>query len=94
MKVVWSDSAEADLLAIWIEIASARPRSADRMIDELDRACGRLARAPGSGRSRDELSPGLRSLPVRRYVIFYRASAGRLEVARVLHGARDLDALF
>ena len=34
--------------------------------------------------------PGLRSLAYGRYVIFYRAIEDGAEIARVLHGARDL----
>jgi len=45
-------------------------------------------------RCRDELAPGLRSLPVGNYVVFYRGREGGIEVIRVLHGARDIDALF
>lgn len=46
------------------------------------------------GRSREELAPGLRSFPVARYVVFYRTGHRGIEIARVLHGARDLDLLF
>ena len=49
---------------------------------------------PYVGRHREELSPRLRSLPVGNYVIFYRPMEDGIEVARVLHGARDLPPLF
>jgi toxin ParE1/3/4 len=49
---------------------------------------------PELGRLREELSPRLRSFPVGRYVIFYRPMENRIEIARVLHGARDLPPLF
>jgi toxin ParE1/3/4 len=39
------------------------------------------------GRSREELVPGLRSLPFGRYVM-------GIVIVRVLHGARDLGPLF
>jgi toxin ParE1/3/4 len=38
--------------------------------------------------------PSLRSLPVGNYVIFYRPTQDDVEVTRVLHGTRDIDALF
>lgn len=44
------------------------------------------------GRLRGELATGLRSFPVGRYVIFYRALSNGIEIVRVLHGARDLSA--
>lgn len=46
------------------------------------------------GRLRDELTEGLRSFPVGRYVIFYRIVQDGVEIVRVLHGARDLDSIF
>lgn len=46
------------------------------------------------GRARDELKPGLRSFPVKSCVIFYRLENSRIEIVRVVRGARDLKALF
>ena len=46
------------------------------------------------GRARDELSPGLRSFPFGRYVIFYEPIEGGIDFVRVLHSARDVDAQF
>ena len=37
---------------------------------------------------------GLRSFPVDRYVIFYLQDQDCLRIVRVLHGARDVDAVF
>jgi len=53
-----------------------------------------LARNPGIGRSRADLGfPEVRSWRVdgfRRYLIFYRELPDRIQIWRVLHGARDL----
>jgi toxin ParE1/3/4 len=46
------------------------------------------------GRVRDELVPSLRSFPVGKYVIFYRPIENGIEIARILHGARDLPSIF
>jgi toxin ParE1/3/4 len=46
------------------------------------------------GRPRDELAVGLRSLPVGDYLVFYRSGKDGIEVARILSGYRDLDAIF
>ena len=46
------------------------------------------------GRVRDELEPGMRSFPFGRYVIFYMPIDEGIDVVRVLHGARDIDAIF
>lgn len=93
-RVRQSRLAAADLLELWIHIAREDVAAADRLLDRIDGVCAKLAVSPALGRSREELAPGLRSFPVGRYVIFYRPAAGGIELARVLHGARDLDLLF
>jgi toxin ParE1/3/4 len=45
-------------------------------------------------RQREELSPRLRSFPVGSYIIFYRPTQDGVEIARILHGARDFPPLF
>jgi toxin ParE1/3/4 len=49
---------------------------------------------PVIGRTREELSHGLRSFPFGRYVIFYRLNEYGVEIVRVLHGARNIPPLF
>ncbi len=99
-RVRRSRLAAADLLDIWLHIARENEDAADRLLDRIEETCRRLAQSPALGRSRDELSPGLRSFPVGRYVLFYRPRKDRkgetagIELARVLHGSRDLDLLF
>lgn len=46
------------------------------------------------GRARDELAAELRSFPFGRYVIFYEPIEDGIDVVRVLHSARDIDAVF
>ncbi|OGV70020.1 MAG: hypothetical protein A3K19_28665 [Lentisphaerae bacterium RIFOXYB12_FULL_65_16] len=94
MRLVVSDAARADLIGIWAYIARHNPAAADAFLDRLYAQCQQLAGVPGLGRTRDELLPGLRSLPVARYVIFYRVTGEALEIARVLSAYRDIDALF
>jgi toxin ParE1/3/4 len=86
--------AAADLLELWVHIARDNVDAADRLLDRIDEVCTKLAASPELGRSRDELAPGLRSFPVGRSIIFYRPRPGGIELARVLHGSRDLDLLF
>ena len=94
-QVVISIAARADLDDIWFYIASDSPANADRFLDRLiDVATGTLAVAPFSGRGREELGDGLRSLPVENYLIFYRVRNSTVEILRVIHGARDLGAIF
>jgi len=80
---------------IWSYIASESPDVADQTIDGIYAGLARLALFPLAGRLRDELSPGLRSYFIRpRHTVFYRVKEDRLEIAHVLHHARDLSRFF
>jgi toxin ParE1/3/4 len=93
--VDWSPEAEQDLLAVWNYLArEASPDVADEQLRSLDRACEALAQWPHSGRARDELFRDVRSIAVEAYVIFYRVGDSAIEIIRVLHRRRDVDAIF
>ena len=86
--------AAADILDIWGYIAEDSLAAADRWVDGLDQQFALLAAQPMMGRVREELAPGVRSFPFGRYVVFYVPLSDGIDVARVLHGARDFGALF
>jgi toxin ParE1/3/4 len=86
--------AAADILDIWDHIAEDSLDQADRWIDKLDEKFGILATQPLMGRAREELAADLRSFPFGRYVIFYMPAQDGIDVVRVLHSARDVDAAF
>jgi toxin ParE1/3/4 len=67
---------------------------ADRGVDKPNEKFKLFAKQPLTGRARDELAAGQRSFPFGRYVIFYEPIEGGLDVVRVLHSARDIDAVF
>jgi toxin ParE1/3/4 len=92
--VLRTSRANLDLIEAAFRIAGENPTAADRWLDTIDEKCQLLARMPGLGRKRPDLSPDLHSLPVGHYVIFYRPAADGIQVIRVLHGARDIPALF
>jgi toxin ParE1/3/4 len=95
MSVVFrTRQADADLTEIALQIAKQNPQAADRWLDLIDAKCQTLSRMPEMGRKRFDLSSGLRSLAVNNYVIFYRPLSDGIQVVRVLHGARDIPALF
>lgn len=93
-KVVKRPLAATDLDEIWWYIAQDNPDAADRFLDKIEERCRTLAQFPNMGVSRDELHPGLRSLPVGKYLIFYLTIEGGIEVVRVLPGMMDIDAFF
>ena len=92
--IVQRPEAAADLLDIWLHIAPQNLAAADRLADRIALQCGHLAEMPRLGRARDDLAAGLRSFTVGSYVLFYVPLNDGIELIRVLHGARDLDALF
>jgi toxin ParE1/3/4 len=88
-----SQQARTDLTEIWLYIAERDPATADRVLDEIERIFRLIATRPRMGRERSELRPGIRSFSVMSWIIFYRADEVSIEIVRVLHGARDLDAI-
>jgi toxin ParE1/3/4 len=85
-----SPLARSDLDQIWEHIARDNPSAARAMIARIIAAMEKLVEFPGLDPERDDLAPGLRSFPVRRYPILYRPRGGAVEIARVVHGARKL----
>ncbi|MBK9364011.1 MAG: type II toxin-antitoxin system RelE/ParE family toxin [Rubrivivax sp.] len=86
--------AAADILDIWDHIAEDSLDQADRWVDKLDEKFKLIAAQPLMGRARHELAADLRSFPFGRYVIFYAPVDGGIDVVRLLHSARDVDAAF
>jgi len=90
-----SPEAEQDLFDIATYLsAEASATTADEYLRKIFRAGERIRGRPLSGRARDELMPGIRSVLVHPYAVFYRVRSASVEVARVLHQRRDLDAVF
>lgn len=90
----FSPDASQDLDDIYNYIAQRDPRAAARLIADIEQRCRTLAQFPGTGRSREDLSPGLRQSTIRGYAILYRPRNSGVEIARVVHGARDLPSLY
>ena len=94
IEPILASDARADLREIWYEIARGRDEAtADRMTASILARCREHARFPETGRSREEWGPGVRSFPVRPYVVVYRPIPESIQVLRIFHGRRDLDRL-
>jgi toxin ParE1/3/4 len=94
-RLVWAPAARNDLRDIWrYFVGVASPEIADRLLRDIQRAGERVRQRPLAWRARDEVMPGLRSILVHPYVIFYRFSEGTVEIVRVLHQRRNLAAVF
>lgn len=96
--IVRRPRARTDLLeaVLWLR-ENASARVAEEFVDEVGRALGLLSRHPlaGSGYAGMRLGiQGLRSFRVGEtpYLLFYLAEDRRIDLVRVLHGRRDIDA--
>ncbi len=89
--------AETDLDDIWLYVAkeSGSIEIANRLIDTLTNRFFMLAGFPYVGRARDDdFGPGCRSVAVGEYVIVYCRENEDVLILCVVHGRRDLEALF
>lgn len=93
-EYVLSVDAELDLDEIWSYIAQDKIDAADRWIAKLFDAFEALARTPGMGHRRKDLT-GYPVLfwPVGAYLILYRAQSERIEIVAVTQGSRDIPSL-
>ena len=90
-KVVYAPEADDDIFGIVDFIARDKPEAARNWIRKIRETCDTIATQPGMGEVRPGFGvPGCRSLSVGNYVIFFRAIEGGIEVARVIHGNRDM----
>jgi plasmid stabilization system protein ParE len=90
-RVLYTPSAETDLLDAWLFIAEEDPIAADRVLDTIDREANTLSSQPQMGRARPELGVGVRSWPTSTpYILFYASEGEDLIVLRVLHHAREV----
>jgi toxin ParE1/3/4 len=91
LPVIRSELAERDLEAILDYLDERSPRAAERLTAQIEEKCRLLGQFPGMGRARDELAPGLRSVVVEQYILFYRITTDAVQVVRILHGSRDIE---
>ena len=100
MAIVQSTTAARDLEDQAAYLARRSAPTAQRFMDAAEAAFSLLERMPEMGSVWEARRPalaGLRLWPIRgfeKHVIVYRPLDDGIEVVRVLHGARDLEAAF
>ena len=91
MKVLWTDSAVAQLQAIHDYLAQTSPDYALRIVDRLTRRSIQIAVLPNSGRMVPEFERNeIREVIEGRYRIIYLVEPEQVQVLAVIHGARGL----
>jgi toxin ParE1/3/4 len=79
----------------FINESSGSARTAKRFTDRIVDRCRKIGDLPFGGRRRDDLSPGLRTIPFEnRTIIAYRVLEDCVEITNVFYGGRDYEALF
>ncbi|MDX8445086.1 type II toxin-antitoxin system RelE/ParE family toxin [Mesorhizobium captivum] len=73
-------------------VAERNPNAAIRLVDALERRWDLLTLHPFSGAPRDDIAPGVRHLIVGEYLTLYRVGEDAIEIVRVLHGRRNIEA--
>lgn len=86
--------ADADLISLWNYIAQESVSSADKLLSKIEEKSLLYAQNPRLGRLRPEIQPELRSFAVSPYVVFYTPIEDGIYIIRVLHGRRDVRAIF
>ncbi len=94
MKASLTPQAEADLEGIGDRIADGNPARAVTYVRELRERVERIGEFPHAGPPRPQWGDGIRIAVHGKYLIVYRVRDETVQILRVVHGARDLDALF
>ncbi|MEO1526869.1 MAG: type II toxin-antitoxin system RelE/ParE family toxin [Planctomycetota bacterium] len=90
-KVIYAPEADDDIFGIVEFIARDKPEAARNWMLKIRETCDTIATQPKLGEERPGFGvPGCRSFSVGSYAIFFRAIEGGIEVARVIHGSRDM----
>ncbi|CDX13265.1 Plasmid stabilization system [Mesorhizobium sp. ORS 3324] len=92
MKYRLLPRAESDVEAIGDYVAGRNPNAAVRLVGALEQRWDLLTLHPFSGAPRDDIGPGIRHLIVGEYLTLYRVADDAIEIVRVLHGRRNIEA--
>ena len=96
-KVIYLKESKADIkeISAYIVEMSGSFEAAERFVATLRAQCRKIAGlATLLGRQREDLRNGIRTFPFKGYVLVFRYEKDRLEVVNIIHGARDIEAMF
>lgn len=89
MQIIWSRAALTDLAAIRRYIARDNPTAAQNVASRLLQSAESLSLHPNKGRIGDLHNTRELVIPGLPYLMVYKVSAGRVEIVRVIHTARQ-----
>lgn len=92
MRLVISQEAEHDFERIADFIAQDNPRRSVSFVRELVASCMKLLDMPQRFQLLDDKhKSGIRRMPYRNYLIFYRVSESRIMILRILNSSQDYE---
>lgn len=94
-RFVLDPSVRRDLDDIWnyLGIEKDNPKAARHLIERLFVAFSSLAGQPLLGEERPDLGTKVRTFVVRPYLALYRPHPKGVQIAQVVHSARDISAI-
>jgi plasmid stabilization system protein ParE len=94
LKFLLTPLASRDLDQLWDHLAVDSVEAADRVLSALEDAMQKLGQQPGIGHLREDLTDRKhRFFLVYSYLIVYRPETKPLQIIRVLHASRDVQAV-
>lgn len=97
LEVKLSEEAIADLNTIYVYVfdRTQSAKVADGFVDRIEARCQKIGDAPHGGKARNDLAPGVRTVPFEKAaLIAYRAEADRVVITNVFYRGRDVEAAF
>ncbi len=96
LAVVLSEKAitDLDVIAAYILESSGSESIANGFVDRIKDRCQSIGNAPRGGRSRDDIAPGLRTVPFEHSaIIAYLVSDDLVRIVNIFYGGRDYETL-
>jgi toxin ParE1/3/4 len=97
LRVSYRPEAIADLGEIYryVALKSQNRTTAEDFVKRIKARCSRIGLVPEGGRPRDDLEPGLRTVPFEHSaVIAYKVEADCVRIGNVFYGGQDFEALY
>jgi toxin ParE1/3/4 len=93
-NLIISPSASRDLNQIADYFLEVNLEAGEKLFQEFNKKCQKLAMFPNMGRSYSQIRDDLRGLPLDGYIILYKVIDDGIEILRIVSGRQDLESLF
>jgi toxin ParE1/3/4 len=97
LEVIYGEDVSVSLENIthFILVNGGSIDTAERFVARIQARCERIGNVPFGGRPRDDLAPGLRTVPFEdRGVIAYIVRDDVVEIVDIFYGGRDYEVLY